>query len=130
MEYIPVYNYRESLCIVRYNDEYYFAYLDLPQPDWTLKKYNDWRSKWIQNAIPLNSNIVPQMLPVSDIQIVCILEEELERYSNKYNMDSDKPNFSFHELYNRCWGKEWPVSAMREYVEEKFKEFVDSQEEV
>jgi len=122
MNSVDVYSYYESLCLIKYGDDYFFAYLELPRPEWTLKRYNEWCAGYIQNALPLSGDYVPQRLPLDRIRIVCVLEEELRRYSLRYDVADNELRFSFHELYNRCWNSKWPVQPFCDYIEEKFKE--------
>lgn len=98
------YKKHNDLVLATYDDKYYYiGMLDLPQDDWTLKQYNDWRYKHTVNLIPLDDDFVPQSLSNGGLKI----QDTLHDLMYIFEIENKKvaKNASFKDLLMKLYNK-------------------------
>lgn len=88
-----------SLCLLKYADHFFIGYIDLPQKEWTIEKYDKWHFSYTRNLHCISYDYTPQDISNGGMDIICCVGEivnELNGYNGCFEIA-----FSYKELLKR-----------------------------
>jgi len=128
---------QSDICLVdAFNDFIGIGGIDFLDEEATIKEYQKWESKRIENIIPLNkTGIGPQIIPLSQVNRVASIRYLKEMEIGNLNSETDLPDieediyigdeFNFRDLLIQLWETEGNLFDYQSTVQDYYRQILE-----